>query len=608
MDVRKCALTTAPKLHFRSPFADEYGMSSEAGVGGGCQIGVRDGALVIEPATGEGAPCKVVLGDGVRMVVDGRPVHERCEILGSEVIELDLGDHPAENLVEVTFDPLELEASVAVKGSTGTAHAMMDQPPSAGLTIWREVVSHTPPPPLQPRDVSAALSGAGVHRGVMAREIAQLIANPYAAPVVVARGTPPGESTDAVVTRERLEESQHSPFFCVRAGALLATKTPAQIGAAGMSVKGQPVHARTPSDPDLVAGEGVELVIDDDGVNRLYALRDGRPVYDGGTVSVATTIQYVGDIDVGTGDVTVYGSLSITGGVGEERKVWASGTLDISGGIEGAEIEALGGVTLRGPVLHSKVHAGSRNSVYRDLAGHLAPCRDDLARLVTESVAIHDISQQRGQTQAYTTVVRSLVEQRYLHVREALRNALEVVTRAGDMYFGDQLHGDLETAVGISQGLRDYLSAAPRTFTRACAHIDNAVGVALDTPSPVTSVHYLQSSELECAGDLVLTGQGVFTSDVVVGGDFTSAGHRSTIRGGVTSVGGIMRVNELGAAGSARTVVRLPGHTKIADRLTAQRVHPGVRVEIQDIEVVFQYERNAVAVGVDDDGTVVWGG
>lgn len=568
-----------------------------------CQIGIIAGQLVIEPASDGGPGCRVVLGDGVKMTVDGQVIHERCEIVGTERIELDLGDRPATNAVSVDLKDRELEAEVTIQGTPGLAHRIMDQPIGTGLTIWREVERQTDPPQVEPRQISAALSEVGVRKGLMARAIAALIANPHE-PHVVARGVPPEPSVDAILTLHLLESCQASPFFSVRAGALLASKTVARVGADGESVRGTPVPADPPYDPDIKIGRGVVCFTDPDGTQHFEAALDGRPVYDGLRISVEPTVKYNGDIDVSTGDVEVYGNLEVYGGVGEERKVWCSGDLMVSGGIEGAQIQALGAVSLQGPCLHSNVHSSAMGSVCLRLIGcldeHLAALRGILA----ETSAMLVVATQAGQTPTFVQMARQATEARHLLVRKAVKEAVELLTAVGDEFFGAKLRTDLELILGVLSGFRDQASLGERDYVRALEHVEISLADAHDHTAPVSRVHYMQSSEFDCGGDLELTGQGVFTSEISVAGDFICTGSRATIRGGAVSVAGNVRAREIGAAGSARTVINLIGPTKQRDRLTAQRVHPGVRVGINDIELAYQYERNAVAVGVDDEGNV----
>lgn len=98
----------------------------------------------------------------------------------------------------------------------------------------------------------------------------------------------------------------------------------------------------------------------------------------------------------------------------------------------------------------------------------------------------------------------------------------------------------------------------------------------------------------------------MLTSEVDVTGDLTCSGGRSTIRGGTTRVGGIVRAGEIGA-GATRTVVELTGHTDTRDRLVASRAPAGVRIAVCGVEIVLAQDRTNLTVGVDDTGRVVGG-
>lgn len=571
-----------------------------------CTVAIRGGVLHVEPATGEGAPCLVVLGDGVRLSVNGVVVHERCELHGTEEVVVELGDEPAANLVDVELGERDLEAVVTVRSRPGTRHRMVDQEPTSGLTVWREVDGHPEPDAPAPSEISHALSGHGVTRGVLMREIGRLIAEPYGTSVVVARGTPPGEPVDAVLTHDQRDACAGDPLFTVPAGTLLATKTPAAPGADGESVRGNAVPARAPLDPALVAGAGTVAHTGSDGTVRVYSTVAGRPVYDEEAVAVASHLTLAGDVGVETGDVEVLGSLVVTGGVGEHRRVEATGSVEISGGAARAALRAGGALIVRGPCLHSDMVAGTRAAAWEPLTRCIADALPALRGLASDAAAVHSLAVQRGLDAAFASVIPGVARQRTPEVCDALAEAAEGAARLADRST-EALVADAMVIAGLIHGAERFADVDAAGFAAALDRLEAAVASPPGGDEhPSSQLSYVLTSTLSCVGDLEITGQGVLTSEVTVSGDLTCSGGRSTIRGGTTTVGGVVRAGEIGA-GATRTVVDLTGPTATRDRLVATRAHAGVRIEIAGVEIVLAQDRTGLTVGVDETGRVIGG-
>ncbi len=117
-------------------------------------------------------------------------------------------------------------------------------------------------------------------------------------------------------------------------------------------------------------------------------------------------------------------------------------------------------------------------------------------------------------------------------------------------------------------------------------------------------VAYLQACDLEASGSLILTGQGVFNSEIFVGGDLSCDAPTSTLRGGRARVNGNVHVHELGGSGGSRIEVILEGATHTPDRLVADIVHNGAHVFAGATEFEFEEPSRNVRIGADELGHV----
>ncbi|MEW6583072.1 MAG: flagellar assembly protein A, partial [Actinomycetota bacterium] len=225
-------------------------------------VAVVGGALVVTDPDDGGRPADVVAGDGIRLTVDGRVV-PAAAVTRDTRVEIDAGARDPVTLVEARVTGDCLRAELVVTRTPGAVCGVADHPPARTVTLTRVDAVTLDADPATPDRARAALAAAGVVHGLDEDALAAALAAPGGSAVVAhaTRATPP---VDAAVTIP-VEAQLSDPLHTVRAGTLLARKTPAVPGRDGTTVLGTPIPAPAPKDPVLDAGPGARLDARDDG-------------------------------------------------------------------------------------------------------------------------------------------------------------------------------------------------------------------------------------------------------------------------------------------------------------------------------------------------------
>lgn len=139
------------------------------------------------------------------------------------------------------------------------------------------------------------------------------------------------------------------PF--VRAGTLLAEKTPCKAGTAGIDIYGSAVTVEPPQDVLFDMGHNIRFSQDN---LKMYATADGRPHLNAvGTVSVYPELRIDGDVDSETGNIDFSGNIVVSGTVKEGFSVrCANLTVDQ---IHGAQINITGNLNVSSGIIDSQV-------------------------------------------------------------------------------------------------------------------------------------------------------------------------------------------------------------------------------------------------------------
>jgi uncharacterized protein (DUF342 family) len=141
-------------------------------------------------------------------------------------------------------------------------------------------------------------------------------------------------------------------------GQPLAKKILAEKGVPGRNLTGEPLPATDGRDIVIPMGNNVKIA--EDGLT-LIATKNGQVVMTGERISVEPVYTVKGNVDNSTGNIDFMGSVVITGNVGAGFSVKAAGNIEIRGAVEGADIEAVGDITIHQGVAGkgaARIHAG----------------------------------------------------------------------------------------------------------------------------------------------------------------------------------------------------------------------------------------------------------
>jgi len=135
----------------------------------------------------------------------------------------------------------------------------------------------------------------------------------------------------------------------VAAGDALVRHIPPTPGVPGMALSGKNIPARQGKDISFAARlDGVAPSPDDPNV--LVATINGFPVQKKNEVHVEP-IYTVQDVDLHTGNISFDGTIHVTGDVHTGMKVESTGDIHVDGTVEGAILEAVGDITVKGGIL-----------------------------------------------------------------------------------------------------------------------------------------------------------------------------------------------------------------------------------------------------------------
>ncbi len=260
-------------------------------------------------------------------------------------------------------------------------------------------------------DVWATLVQTSIVHGIKEDLIKEVIeAGEPVRNLTVAEATPAKDGVDARIELKfqqekiagtidersgRIDYKKRGSIQSVKAGDILAVKTPLTHGKEGVNVFGDIITAEPGTDKVLTPASNVE--VSDDGLiftseidGMVILTRDNK-------IWVSKQYEIPGDVDYSTGNLSMDGSLNIKGWIRSGFDVRASGEIRVGGGIEDATVKAGGDIYIHGGIIGSgegRVHAGGNltarffenATVHSD--GNIFVCDDILRSTVSANGSI----------------------------------------------------------------------------------------------------------------------------------------------------------------------------------------------------------------------------
>lgn len=579
-------------------------------------VWVKDGKVYAQNPRGDAALPTITPGPGVRLFVNGTEKHETTPVREEDeiLIEPELQEEPGR--VAVMVAPNKFKAYLDVRLTKRTNYHIPDTNPRQSLVLEAEAVTEEVMP-LDKEALQRLLTENNVTYGIIEENLDSLFERPANGKVLIAEGTSPEPSIDEKVEFHFSLTEKGKPlisengtvdyrdlglFSSVEAGALLATKHPGVPGKPGYRVNGEEVHPSPPKSVELEAGHGATL--SDDGRSVTAAI-SGRPIFrQSGSrciISVDPQLTIKGDVDLTTGNVSFSGRVKITGNVREAMKVEATGDISIGGEVAEAIIDAQGSVTARS-IISSSVRAGGQGVYYEKLKGPVAELMQLLIQAGKSVGPLMEHAAARNQRLTPAAALLLLIDQRFQRIPHITRDLAKIVESAPQ--FKIKLpSGFRDTVISLKEmflklGIATYDSLEPvKEALENLSAMQSEIAKLTSGAHAKVVVQYALNSNIEATGDIYITGQGAFNSNLRSGGKVKIEG---SFRGGKIEAQDNVFIGKAGSDIGVQTIIKVARGKKI----TIKKSYPGVLLYVGKQIAEITKPQREIRTSIDSEGHI----
>ncbi len=577
---------------------------------------VKDGKIYIRDPQGEAHPAVIAKGEGVRLWVNGTERSNPTPVRESDEITYETETREEPGRVTVMIAPNKYKAFIDVRLTRRTTYSLLDAEPQQNLSLDTNP-NVKEEMPITQEELRNLLRENGVVYGIQDTFLASLYESPAAGRHLIAEGTLPEPPTDekVIVCIKQTDEGKPmiledgtvdyrnlQRYVSVEPGAVLAVKKPGVPGKSGFRVNGEEVYAPAPKIVELQAGYGASLAPDGMSVS---STAEGLPVFrqtgSRCVVLVDPRLSIKGDVNLETGNVKFRGSVHITGSVKEAMKVEATGDVTVGQDVAGAVIETQGNVTARS-LIASTVRAGGQTIYYEKLKAPLTQLVQALIQAVQGVGTMMEHAAARNQPLQPGPALLLVIEQKYRQIPALIKDLVKLTEEAPQ--FKVELDPMIVKSVlnakkvFLGLGLADFNSLENISKTiKDLAAAQDEVLTLVSTGRARVIIQYALNSHIEATGDVLVTGQGAYNTNILSSGRVKIEG---IFRAGELAAQGNVYVGKAGSDIGVRTVFKVPWGKNIE----LKKAYPGVIVQIGKQVVEVNRPMRMINTSINSDGQI----
>ncbi len=469
---------------------------------------------------------------GVRIYKNGKLITSTVVICEADALEVELVNEEVLPTWDIKISDDKFEVFLVIKAGESIKRTLKNREPDSLIQI--ETNEARMPLFIEPKDVILKLDELGIIHGIDYVAINSACASSGDGSYLIAEGTSPAQGKDGYFQlyhnfdvkkqlKERIDGSvdfrEFREFPSVNFGQVIGEIIPPEEGKPGMNVMGEKIEPKKVYPLKVKAGMGVLLV----DAFKVVATESGYPeVKTSGhlsTVSVIPKLVIHQDVTIETGNVNYVGAVEIKASIQDGMIVEARGNILIEGNVYRAKVLSDKSIIVNKNVIASQLTAGNGSPIKLELSNILMGLHDELNSMNAAIIQLTNVSAFKVNSLKVTglaPLVKILCDSKFkdipLLVNEFIKKVREYQTEleAEWIGFAEKLYREFANFhTSTLKSEEDIISIANEA---------KSLYLSVESEStdevPFVKADFVQNSEIYSNGDILISGQGVYSSNL----------------------------------------------------------------------------------------------
>ena len=583
-------------------------------------IKISRGVITVTNAKNDGQPPVIspVISPskGVKLIIDGVEVKSKREVHESSIIEYILEESSAKRNMNISVSEDKTEAYISITYTPKFIYEIKDKEDSREVILESFIKEKIFPEFYSINEIKQQLSDQGIIYGIVPEALEKCSDKNGVISLLIAKGTKTVNEENEIleikfsVDKNLYEDGKGNIDFksigsveAVEKGDILAVRHKGENGKDGICITGEISKFRVSNKIKIKIGSGCSLKDDD----TIIANIKGKPCFKNNMFYVFPVHEMNGDVDIKSGNITFPGDIVIHGNVNDGMTVEAGNSLKISGNVERSSIVSKGYMRIKGNVISSNLTVGGKDILKLKQIKNITSMLDIIAALMgnIEEVKKYNLL---GYSTTDGQIIKVLIETKYkllpsLCLSIITNIALDKSASSDDLKLqeGNKKIVELIKSKLIGLGpisIKNY--GELDEIMELLSNKKEFIIKLLQIPANA-KLSYIQDSNINCSGDIVITGKGSLVSNIKANNKIVLSGINSIIRGGTAYAKDEIRCKNVGGEGGILTKLQVG----IRGHIYADTAYENTQFNVGDIEYNLEKRSKEVHVYLNNNNELV---
>lgn len=470
--------------------------------------------------------------NGVQLFKNGILINSKVIISETDVIKTELINEETPPVWDIKINSDQLEAYLIIKVGKKITHILKDQAPSSLTKL--EVEEVCTPIHLDSKDVFEKLKDLNIIHGLDYDAIHLACTSGEDGTFLIAKGTPPTKGKNGYFhlygdygVKHQLKERANGSvdfretreFPSVDFGQIIGEIMPPREGIPGKTVTGVSIPPEEVYPVILKAGTGVIIVADSKVVSAESGFPEVKVNGQLATVSVIPKLIIHNDVTIETGNIHYLGAVEINASIQDSMTVEAQGNILVKGNVYRANVLSAKSIIINKNIIASRITSGNRNLIKLKLSDSLLQLSNQLTLM---NAAIKQLSQASAfkvnslKVTGLGPLIKILCNSKFKELLPLMNDiVMNIHTHSSELErewieFAEVIHREfINIHVSSLKSEEDLINIIKLTDS---LHL--SVKTENENECHFIRADFVQNSYLDSSGDIVILGQGVYSSNL----------------------------------------------------------------------------------------------
>ena len=500
-------------------------------------VAISNKEIIVKDPKKSGKPATIYPPKQGRILLNGEAINRPTKVTEKDEITFEEFVEKSKRIINISLSSDKTEAYIQIEYIKEKVYSIKDNMEIDNLEVEIYEKDGEYPPLITEEEIYDYIRNYGISYGIDKDAINLLTTGINLNKILIAKGIkaiPPREDVLKILFVEekdkeinensiKIDYRNINYITSVKENEVLAEIIKGENGINGINVFSEIIFSKPKKSVNYTSGQGCKLVDD-----KFISTMTGKPSFNKTSVWIEPIYILNKDVTISTGNINFLANVEINGKVTEGMKVNSGGTLSIKEGVFNSEIKANQATKILGNIVNSTVEIGGVNLIKEERVHSLMNLKEQINSLFNNLIFIKEKNIVRNNiTDGMMT--KTLIETKY-------KNIPKLAVKTMSCSLKDNCY-DSKVVELIKKKL---LGAGPSNIKKIIEIEEIIIEInkeleELEEESIVKCdliIEYGQESKINAMGDIIVTGKGLFTSQLYSTNSIIFQEKSSVCRGG----------------------------------------------------------------------------